>query len=441
MALPRKKFVAGNFKMNMTSSEVAPYLEVFRLETEKVNDVDIVLIPPFTAIPKASEILGGAQKIRLGAQNMSPEAKGAYTGEISAAMLRDLFVRFVLVGHSERRRLFGETDETVRRKLEAALKSELRPILCIGETLEERQAGQEKAIPGAATRGGAQGTHSRRGLRGCGRLRTRLGDRDGPHRHARAGSGGPLLHPRPSRQTGRRCGDQEVPHPLRRQRHPRKRTGTHVPTGHRRGTGRRCQPRPTRLRGDRGRGGSGGINSVFSRRGAETLGVYEVKPPRRLFLHNSSFCLHPFGIMLRRLASLPVVLVCVVTITFFLIRLSPGGPFDSERKLPVAIEKQLLAKYKLDGPILTQYTGYLRDLLHGDLRLSTKYRNRSVNEILAQTLPVTITLGTSALLIAITAGIWLGAFAAARPGTLAEGGALAVMLLAISLPSFVLGPC
>lgn len=144
--------------------------------------------------------------------------------------------------------------------------------------------------------------------------------------------------------------------------------------------------------------------------------------------------------MLRRIASLPVVLVCVVTITFFLIRLSPGGPFDQERKLPAAIEKQLLAKYKLDGPILTQYTGYLKDLLHGDLRLSTKYRNRSVNEILAQTLPVTLTLGVTALLIAIMAGIWLGAFAAARPGTLAEGGALAVMLVAISLPSFVLGP-
>lgn len=144
--------------------------------------------------------------------------------------------------------------------------------------------------------------------------------------------------------------------------------------------------------------------------------------------------------MLRRLASLPVVLLCVVTITFFLIRLSPGGPFDSERKLPAAIEKQLLAKYKLDGTLLEQYSGYLKDLLHGDLRLSTKYRNRSVNEILAQTLPVTLTLGATALLIAITAGVWLGAFAAARPGTVAEGGALAAMLLAISLPSFVLGP-
>lgn len=144
--------------------------------------------------------------------------------------------------------------------------------------------------------------------------------------------------------------------------------------------------------------------------------------------------------MLRRLASLPVVLLCVVTITFFLMRLSPGGPFDSERKLPAAIEKQLLAKYKLDGTLLEQYSGYLKDLLHGDLRLSTKYRNRSVNEILAQTLPVTLTLGATALLIAITAGVWLGAFAAARPGTVAEGGALAATLLAISLPSFVLGP-
>ncbi|MCE9542746.1 MAG: ABC transporter permease [Verrucomicrobia bacterium] len=144
--------------------------------------------------------------------------------------------------------------------------------------------------------------------------------------------------------------------------------------------------------------------------------------------------------MLRRLASLPVVLLCVVTITFFLIRLSPGGPFDSERKLPVAIEQQLLAKYKLDGPILRQYTSYLGDLIHGDLRLSTKYRNRSVNEILAQTLPVTLTLGATALLIAIAAGVWLGAFAASRPGSLAEGGALAMTLLSISLPSFVLGP-
>jgi triosephosphate isomerase len=160
MSIPRKKFVAGNFKMNMTSSEVAPYLEVFRQETEKCADVDICLIPPFTAIAKFSEILGNSQKIRIGAQNISPEAKGAYTGEISASMLRDLFVRYVLVGHSERRRLFIETDEMVRRKLVAGLASELRPILCVGETLEERQAGQEKAVLEGQLRAALEGLTS-----------------------------------------------------------------------------------------------------------------------------------------------------------------------------------------------------------------------------------------------------------------------------------------
>jgi triosephosphate isomerase len=146
MPVIRKKFVAGNWKMNTTSSEVGPYLDSFRREIDLIHEVDIALIPPFTSLAKASELLGGTQKIRLGAQNLSPEAKGAFTGEISAAMLRDLFVRYVLVGHSERRRIFGETDEIVRRKLVAALSSELRPILCVGETLEERQAGQEKTV-------------------------------------------------------------------------------------------------------------------------------------------------------------------------------------------------------------------------------------------------------------------------------------------------------
>ncbi|MEI6493673.1 MAG: ABC transporter permease, partial [Verrucomicrobiota bacterium] len=84
--------------------------------------------------------------------------------------------------------------------------------------------------------------------------------------------------------------------------------------------------------------------------------------------------------LLRRLGALVLVLFCVVSITFVLIRLSPGGPFDGERKIPPAIEQQLLAKYKLDGTLWEQYSGYLSDLVRGDLRLSTKYRNRSVNE-------------------------------------------------------------
>jgi oligopeptide transport system permease protein len=144
--------------------------------------------------------------------------------------------------------------------------------------------------------------------------------------------------------------------------------------------------------------------------------------------------------ILRRLAALLLVLVCVVSVTFVLVRNLPGGPFDAERKLPEAIEKQLLKKYKLDGSLWQQYSGYLGDLLHGDLGLSTKYRSRSVNELLAQTLPVTLTLGATAFLLAAGAGIWLGAYAATRHGTMGDTGAMLAALLAISLPSFVIGP-
>ena len=144
--------------------------------------------------------------------------------------------------------------------------------------------------------------------------------------------------------------------------------------------------------------------------------------------------------ILRRVVSLAFVLFCVVTITFFLVKLAPGGPFDRERKIPPQIEKELLAKYKLDGPWMQQYTGYLWDVVHGDLRLSTKYRNRSVNELLAQTLPVSGTLGGIAFLIATAGGIWVGSFAAVRHHKPADTMAMLGALLAISIPTFVIGP-
>ncbi len=144
--------------------------------------------------------------------------------------------------------------------------------------------------------------------------------------------------------------------------------------------------------------------------------------------------------ILRRIAALAFVLFVVVSATFFLIRLSPGGPFDAERKLPEAIEKQLLAKYKIDGPLWQQYSGYLADLVRGDLRLSTKYRNRTVNEILAQTLPVTLALGAVAFLVATLAGVWLGSYAAMHRRRAGDTAAMLAALLAISLPSFVIGP-
>jgi ABC-type dipeptide/oligopeptide/nickel transport system permease component len=142
----------------------------------------------------------------------------------------------------------------------------------------------------------------------------------------------------------------------------------------------------------------------------------------------------------KRTLGLVVILFCVVSITFFLVRLMPGGPFDRERKLPEHIEKQLLAKYKLDGPLPDQYFNYLKDVLHGDLRLSTKYRSRSVNEILADALPVSATLGGIAFCIATLGGVLLGTLAASRQHTWIDRAAMLSALIAISLPSFVIGP-
>ncbi len=121
-------------------------------------------------------------------------------------------------------------------------------------------------------------------------------------------------------------------------------------------------------------------------------------------------------------------------------RLSPGGPFDSERKIPPAIEKRLLEKYQLDGPIWQQYLGYLGSLARGDLRDSTKYRNRSVAEILSQTLPITLTLGSIALVLAVVAGVVLGVTAAAGAHTWKDAAAMLLALAAISLPTFLIGP-
>ena len=142
----------------------------------------------------------------------------------------------------------------------------------------------------------------------------------------------------------------------------------------------------------------------------------------------------------KRVLGLIVILFCVITITFFLVRLMPGGPFDRERKLPEHIEKQLLAKYKLDGPLSEQYINYLGDLLHGDLRLSTKYRSRSVNEILADSLPVSGLLGGIAFCAATLGGVFLGSLAAAKQHTWIDRNAMLAALFAISLPPFVIGP-
>lgn len=137
----RKKIIAANWKMNVTQAEAARFVESLLIDLGDISDVEVVIVPPFTAIAKVTEALGKAQNIKVGAQNMHWERNGAFTGEISAALLRDLFVRFVILGHSERRTLFGETDEIVNNKVRAAHEASLRPIVCVGETLEQREKG------------------------------------------------------------------------------------------------------------------------------------------------------------------------------------------------------------------------------------------------------------------------------------------------------------
>ena len=149
----RKKIVAANWKMNMTQAESARFVESLVLDLGDIIDVEVVIVPPFTAIAKVMEALGRSQNIKVGAQNMYWERSGPFTGEISAALLRDLFVHYVVLGHSERRTLFGETDEVVNRKVRAAHDAALRPIVCIGETLEQRDKGNVEKILAIQLRG------------------------------------------------------------------------------------------------------------------------------------------------------------------------------------------------------------------------------------------------------------------------------------------------
>jgi triosephosphate isomerase (TIM) len=160
----RKPILAANWKMHKTTSETEAYLNVLALEIADINssEIEVVVLPPFTSLAAASETISErAMSIKLGAQNMNAHKQGAYTGEISATMLRDLFVRYVILGHSERRQIFGETDFVIHENLLAAHESGLRPIFCVGETLEERAAGQVEEVLSRQVRAGLQGMEAR----------------------------------------------------------------------------------------------------------------------------------------------------------------------------------------------------------------------------------------------------------------------------------------
>ena len=144
--MTRTPFIAGNWKMNTTIEDAINLIKTMQPGLEKVRGVEKVLCPPFVSLVAARAIVKGST-VKLGAQNVFYEEKGAFTGEISPLMLAGL-CDYVIIGHSERRQYFGETDEIIDKKIKAAIKSGLKPIFCVGETSEENEGGQTKEVLG-----------------------------------------------------------------------------------------------------------------------------------------------------------------------------------------------------------------------------------------------------------------------------------------------------
>lgn len=142
----RITLIVGNWKMNKTASEAVRFVRELTSALPKDPAVEIVLAPPFTALESVRTALATASHIALGAQNLHWEQQGAFTGEISGPMLRDLGCTYAIVGHSERRALFGERDGDVHKKVRSALANGLRPILCVGESLDQRQSGRTEPV-------------------------------------------------------------------------------------------------------------------------------------------------------------------------------------------------------------------------------------------------------------------------------------------------------
>jgi len=139
--MSRKFLIAGNWKMNVTATDTVDLIEEIKLSVGSQSTVQVCVCPSFTSLAKASELVEQSE-VLLGAQNMNSEPSGAYTGEVSAEMLRDLYVNFVILGHSERRQFYGETNQSINKKILATIENNLKPIYCIGESLEERENGK-----------------------------------------------------------------------------------------------------------------------------------------------------------------------------------------------------------------------------------------------------------------------------------------------------------
>ena len=154
--MARLPFIAGNWKMNKTVGEALDLVRDLKAAISGVKDVEVAIAPPFTALDAVRKELEGFS-IRLAAQNLYWEEKGAFTGEISPPMVKEVGCHYVIIGHSERRQFFGETDETVNRRIHAALPQGLKVIFCIGETLKEREEGKTFSVIERQIEGGLKG--------------------------------------------------------------------------------------------------------------------------------------------------------------------------------------------------------------------------------------------------------------------------------------------
>jgi triosephosphate isomerase len=152
----RKLIIAGNWKMNKTVAEALTLVGNLKLELANIREVDIVICPPFTALESVSKVILDSD-LRLGAQNMSEQNFGAFTGEICAGMLKEFSVRYVILGHSERRQYQKESNALIARKAAAAHGASLKPIVCVGETLAEREEGQTDKVLETQVRGSLAG--------------------------------------------------------------------------------------------------------------------------------------------------------------------------------------------------------------------------------------------------------------------------------------------